>query len=144
MTTTQSPSQYDTQASDFLARFSLSLSITLSDSQASPPWAGKNEEHGARYNVRISRTGVAKGICFPFWSSIGDAHNGEQPSSYDVLACISSDCNDVGSFDDFAADFGLNADSRTNLATYRRCKAFSVKLRAFFSSEEIEALQEIT
>lgn len=143
MTTTQSPSQYDTQASDFLARFGLSLSIKLSDSQASPPWCSENHEHGNLYTVRISRAGVAKGICFPFWDSINAAQKSENPSSYDVLACISSDCNAVGSFEDFAADFGLNADSLTDLSTYRRCKAFSVKLRSFFSVKEIESLQEI-
>jgi hypothetical protein len=57
MTTTQALSQYDTQASDFLARFGLSLSMKLSDSQASPPWGGENQEHGNRYNGRISRIG---------------------------------------------------------------------------------------
>jgi hypothetical protein len=86
----------------------------------------------------------AKRITFDFWGSISDAEKGiKTVSAYDVLACISSDANCADNFKDFCSDFGYDQDSIKGLQTFRRCSLFAKRLKAFFTSNEIEQLQEI-
>lgn len=65
------------------------------------------------------------------------------PHAYDVLACIASDAHTPASFKDWCSEMGGDPDSLKELQTYRRCAAFSRRLKAFFTPAELEQLSEI-
>jgi hypothetical protein len=65
------------------------------------------------------------------------------PSAYDVLACISGDTYTPDTFADFCGEFGYETDSIKALQTFRRCSTFAKRLRAFFTTAELEQLAEI-
>lgn len=159
---------YENQAQDFLDKFGIRFRATLSDSKL-PPWSGDPETHVGggkvspmdvekpRHHYRITMSKhvripsvrvpylpmLPKRITFDYWGSIRDAEEDRHPTPYDVLACISSDMHCAESFQDFCSEFGESEDSIKALQTFRRCSAFSKRLKAFFSQEEIEALEEI-
>lgn len=142
--------EYNIAAEQFLLKHGIKLRITLSDSKPAP-W----DTAGHHYRVTMSKAGFYKyppnsGWCkdprrlvFDFWGSAADMRAGKAPSAYDVLACISGDTHCPETFKDFCADFGESEDIIKALQTFKRCLSFSKRLRAFFTAEEIEALQEI-
>jgi hypothetical protein len=137
---------YDQQAADFLARHGLKMRITLSDSKT-PPWDNKGN-HGHHYRVTISRHQkdgeyTYGWINFDFWGSTVDAELGEDPKMYDVLSCISGDAYTPETFEDFCAEYGYEEDSIKALQQFRRCDRFAKRLRAFFTTQELEDLSEI-
>lgn len=139
---------YNKQAQDFLDKYGIKFRATLSDSKT-PQWAG-GDKHGHHYRVTLSKgkrgQGVKFGqhITFDFWGSIADAEAGKtEVQPYDVLACISGDVCCADTFDDFCAEYGESEDSIKALQTFRRVSAFSKRLRAFFTEEEIQDLSEI-
>lgn len=71
--------------------------------------------------------------------AVADSH----PSPYDILACLSGDVHCPETFKDFCGEFGYEQDSIKALQTFKRASSFSKRLRAFFTADEIEALQEI-
>jgi hypothetical protein len=119
--------------------------------------------HGDKWQITISR-GSSK-LSFEFWSSIADraarmgyaAQNmygkgwekfkrpdrDRKPTAYDVLSRISNDANTPAEFDDFCAEFGYDTDSRKVEDMHKRCVTFALKLRQFFTAEELSELQEI-
>jgi len=131
-----SQSEYDKQASEFLKRNALKMRITLSDSKPAN-W----EPSGHHYRVTLS--GAHRRMTFDFWGSAHDAETGEDPSPYDVLACISSDAYCPDTFQDFCEEYGYEEDSIKALQTFQRCERFSKRLNEFFTREEIEDLAEI-
>ncbi len=139
-------SEYDQQANDFLARFGISLAITRKDPFGpgpAPAWAEEGQPRGIAYNVCIAKEGRAA-VCFDFWGSKNDMDRGEDPTAYDVLACISRDIHCPESFEEFCADYGFDEDSRKAYATWERCRDFGIELRAFFpDGPERGALCEI-
>lgn len=152
MTTT---STYEQQAEDFLKKFSIRFRATLSDSKVAA-WA-KDGKHGHHYRVTLSKaaSGVrchvsgkmqnpGERITFDFWASIADAEKGiKTVTPYAVLAAISGDAYCPEDFEDFCGEYGFESDSIKALQTFRRCAAFGRRLRAFFTEEELQALQEI-
>lgn len=64
-----------------------------------------------------------------------------KPTSYDVLACITK--SDPGKFSDFCGDFGYDEDSRNAYKTYEAVRDEWLDVQSFFTSEELEELQEI-
>ncbi len=154
---------YNKQANDFLTEHHLTLDTAFKGDKC-PPWRkGKptsrdacpecGSVHGDLYRVTIRRpTHDAvwsngepgpRSLSFNFWGSYADQQDGNRPSAYDVLACISSEVYCPESFGLFCSDFGYDQDSRQAEATFKRCAAFAVKLGAFFSESELEALAEI-
>lgn len=133
----QPPSQYDIQAEQFLLKHGIKLRITLSDSKPAP-W----DTAGHHYRVTLSKKSGGR-VTFDFWGSVADMRAGKAPSEYGVLACLSSDVNIPETFEDFCSDLGYEQDSIKALQTFKRCLSFSKRLRAFFTTDEIEALQEI-
>lgn len=140
---------YDIQAEKFLADNGLKLRITLSDSKEAP-W----EVAGHHYRVTLSRNAPQwrggpqdnfqpKRVVFDFWGSHRDMQTGEEPSAYDVLACIGSDIHTPETFEEFCADYGYESDSIKALQTFRRADRFAKRLRAFFTDSEVKQLSEI-
>ena len=132
---------YDKQASDFLAKYGMVCMTCRDENQSAPDWAEKNENYGVKCCVTLEAKD--RKVVFPFWGCVADKQTGKLPSLYSILACISGDCNCPETFDDFCSEYGYDTDSRRAYATWERCLAFSKELRAFFTEEEIEALQEI-
>lgn len=144
MTTTD----YNARAQDFLDRFGIKFRATLSDSKF-PPWDDKYDRERHHYRVTLSRPPLGRiqphsRLTFDFWASVADAAKGiKTVTPYDVLACISSDIHCADTFKDFCAEFGESEDSIKALQTWRRCHAFSKRLKAFFTAEEIKELGAI-
>ena len=140
--------EYTQSAESFLEAHAIKFRATLSNSKVAP-WSGSDKVGDDRnhYRVTLSKGGrgalFSKRLTFDFWGSINDWREGKAPTSYDVLACISSDVNIPESFKDYCAEFGESIDSIKALQTYRRCSAFARRLRAFFTEAEILALAEI-
>ena len=139
-------STYDQQANDFLARFGISLAITRKDPFGpgpAPAWAEDGSPRGIAYNVCIAKEGRAA-VSFDYWGSKNDMDKGNEPTAYDVLACLSGDIYCAETFGEFCSDYGYDEDSRKAFATWERCAEFGRELRAFFpEGEEREALCEI-
>lgn len=145
---------YQQQADTFLQKHGIKFRATLSDSKA-PQW-GDDGKHGHHYRVTLSKAGFykypprsgwtkcPKRIVFDFWASIADMEAGKTSvSAYDVLSCISGDAYTPETFEYFCGEFGYEQDSIKALQTFRRCSAFAKRLRAFFTEQELQDLQEI-
>ena len=139
---------YDKQATDFLEKYKIRFSAKPG-TNAAPPWAEPGKAHGKQWRIRLSgQTPMEKSlqvglraVTFPFWNSI--AAGSEEPSAYDVLACISGDVNCPDTFKDFCSEYGYDEDSRKAEQTFKRCRALAVKLQEFFTEQEQTDLQEI-
>lgn len=64
-----------------------------------------------------------------------------KPSAYSVLACLDQLYADT--FEEFCDEFGYDTDSRTAERTYSAMQEQDRRLRRLFTTEELEALQEI-
>lgn len=66
------------------------------------------------------------------------------PSIVDVLWSLSSDAGvlNAGGFDDWAADYDYDTDSRQAEATYRACLEIALKLRAALGHDGMTALAD--
>ncbi len=147
---------YEIEATQLLKAHGLTMTATFAG-WAPPPWADDNNgKHGARFGIVFEQDG--QDLYFDFWNSQHDSHEqrggerakgerlprgGKQPTAYDVLACLSGDFHQETSFSDFCSDFGLDTDSRSAHATWVRCLEHSERLVAFFTPEQIEAIQEV-
>lgn len=140
--------EYDQQAADFLTRYGITCEIRRADPHGkghAPAWDGP---HGNQYKITLQRhrDGEPSGapLEFDFWGGVNDAEKGEDPSAYDVLACVSGDINCPETFADFCGEYGYDEDSRKAFATFERCRDFGAQLRDFFQdSDERESLAEI-
>jgi hypothetical protein len=120
--------------------------------------------HGKHYRCTIS--GKDRGhVAYDFWNSYADEeHNyfrthdkpqdnsftdrmrrskqpARTPTAYDLLACIEK--NEPGTFKDFCDNFGYSDDSMRAFDVYRVVQEEYSKTRRFFTSSELEELQEI-
>ena len=84
----------------------------------------KNRLHTYRFNFgqSITNTGIA-------------------PRPYDVLACLQK--YEVGTFENFCADFGYDTDSRSAYKTYKAVMKEWKNVELLFTPEHLEQLQEI-
>lgn len=66
-----------------------------------------------------------------------------EPNPVDVLYSLvmDSDVLDTGGFEDWAANFGYDTDSRQAESIYRACLELALKMRAAFGSDGMAALQ---
>jgi len=128
--------EYEAQAERFLKRFNLSIKTAFKGDKC-PPWDDERHIHGDRYRVTVKRAN-RKSISFDFWNSWQAAHEGKAPTSYGILACISSDASSPTDPDEVAGEFGEMKPSQAI-----RIAKFAQNLQAFFSEEELEELGEI-
>lgn len=86
-------------------------------------------------------TFIRNGIEFSALFGQSIASTGEQPTAYDILACLTK-C-DPGTFYDFCSDFGYDSDSRAAEKIYKAvCKEWE-NVQKIWSSDEIDQLAEI-
>lgn len=168
MATTRVMSEYDRQASEFLARHNLTFRATVypDDMQTPPEWSSDHKPVatkagkfacGLRYRIVIGRKGNPQELAFDYWDSINNraelanlrtraVHFGGErfkPTAYGVLACISSDQHCPDMFKEFCLDYGYDQDSMKAHALWQRCREFAKQLREFFTAEELTELAEI-
>jgi hypothetical protein len=92
-----------------------------------------------RYIFKLKLSKGGKQYTFRFGQSI--AKGGEEPTLYDVLACLQK--YDVGTFEDFCNMFGYDEDSRSAERIYKAvCREYAAMQR-LFTDEELEILAEI-
>ena len=131
-------SEYEKKANDFLTANGIKFRATFKDAKC-PPYCDGKHIHGERYRVTLHRPGQPGRLSFDFWNSQHDMEAGEQPTAYDVLACISSDLNCPESFKEFCGEYGYEEDSRKAYATFKRCASFAKRLNAFFTDDKERA-----
>ena len=109
-------------------------------------WKFGDYRSGVDYGKEIKKNGVGTGkfqISIPFGSfkEWKENKNFSQPSSYDVLACLTK--YDPGSFEDFCADYGYDTDSRKAEKVYSGVINEWHNVSMLFNDAEIEKLAEI-
>jgi hypothetical protein len=128
--------EYEKQAQEFLTKYNLTLKAAFKGDKR-PPWDDNKHIHGDRYRVTIKRQD-RKSISFDFWNSFNDSQNSKRPTSYDVLACISSDAYMPTTPDEVVEELGDMKPSQA-IATAKLAK----KLQSFFTESELTDLAEI-
>jgi hypothetical protein len=104
------------------------------------------------YRVTFSRpdlrneTGIVRDggrFSLQFGQSIKESTGGggNPPTEYDVLTCLTK--YDPETFENFCSEFGYDEDSRKAEKTYKAVVKEWEKVSRFFTSEELEILQEI-
>lgn len=92
------------------------------------------------YTIRLQRG--KKSYSFTFGQSMASSEIGEEPTAYDVLACLTK--YDPGTFENFCSDYGYDTYSRKAEKTYKAvCKEYQNVCR-LFSESELEQLAEIS
>jgi len=84
----------------------------------------------------ISRKGFKGKLVTPF--KMGSGHNGKAPELAEVLDCLASDIAGVENnpkFEDFAAEYGYEVDSRAEEKIFKACVRQRDKLKAFIGDE---------
>lgn len=90
------------------------------------------------YNITLKR-GQRK-YTFKFGQSI--AKNSNEPTLYDVLACLQK--YEVGTFENFCDEFGYDLDSISAKKTYKAVSKEYNKMCSLFNNDELELLQLIS
>lgn len=128
--------------------------------------------HGFKYRATFSRDNKVFEI--DYWSSLNDTYRdsvksylndshgqafdkwfeqklkfltikAKKPTAYDILACISGDIGVYEeTFEEWASNFGYDADSRKAEQSYNAVCDQSRKMVRFFTSKELEELREIS
>jgi len=131
-------SEYDLQAKAFLERYGVKFTATFTHYGAH-----FDGETACRDNFRCRFSRGKKRLVIDFGQSLNDSDGGggNPPRAYDVLACIGK--NDPGLFEEFCREFGYETDSRRAEKTYKAVVKEWKNVSAFFTAEELEALQEI-
>lgn len=130
--------EYEKQANDFLAETETKLEVKESAIQSEPLWVNKGEKYGIKYDVKLEN---AKGqYVFNFWGSIHNKEQSNEPTAYDVIACLTT--NEVGTVWNFINEFGYEANEKTQ-KIYQAVKAEYKGLKRIFTDEDFEKLAEI-
>lgn len=99
--------EYERQAKDFLKKTGAKITISYKD--YAPYFEGEKEYRNI-YRIRIDRNG--KSWSFNFGDSIASTNNGDRPTAYDVLACITKYEPLEADVWDFAKEYGYFIDSK--------------------------------
>lgn len=139
-------SEYEKQAEQFLSRYGIKFTATFKGDKC-PLWDNDKHIHGDRYLITFARISKDKHpvlksrFNLSFWNSLSDKEQGKEPTPYDVLASITK--YDPGTFSDFCGEYGYDEDSRKGYATYKAVVKEWQKVKGFFSSMELHALEQI-
>lgn len=100
-----------------------------------------DEDIGQRdiYKITLKRKGIGQ-YTFTFGTSLQATWDSEEPSCYDVLACIEK--YDPESFEYFCDNYGYDTDSRKAEKIYKECLKQYKNVHRLFS-DVMEQLREI-
>lgn len=132
----------------------------------SPPGCGRcGRIHGYGYVVTIARGELRRGygeplattgaaLTFDYWQSAADSYperygkaraafkRTKRPTAYDVLACLSGD-HQYTDPDEVIAEFGIESLGKRPIERAQAIAAHARRVAAFFTAEELAALDEI-
>jgi hypothetical protein len=131
-------SEYEKQANDFLKRHGIKFKFTYID--FATYFEGDREQRNI-YRLALTRKDSRIRYSTRFGASIHMTQNRIDPTSYDLLTCITK--NDPGSFEDFCSEYGYDTDSRSAMRTYHKVKRDWMKVEKFFSQDELNELDKI-
>lgn len=130
---------YEHNANVVLARMNVSFSFKLMEPKC-PIWRdSKEHSQGNHYLVTFSRN--KKRINFHYHGSTNDKRLGKNPTTYDVIACLTK--YDPINFRIFCSTFGYDDDSIKANEIYKGVVAEWKKVSKFFSQDELDELREI-
>jgi len=135
-------SEYEIEANQFMK--DIGARMEFSYKGHGPHFTGEKESR-ARWDVEITHPGLRSAINLTFGNSIADSYAEhkevvKKPSAYDILACLTK--SDPGTYSDFLGCFGYEEDANSRII-YEKVREEWEQVEEFFSSEEIERLQEI-
>ncbi len=93
----------------------------------------------SHWKVTLRRNGHRMTIYF----SQGPAIERE-PSVYDILECIQSDCSYDGGFEEWASDCGYDTDSRKAERIFKACQRERAKMIQFLGADLFAEFAEVT
>lgn len=128
--------EYDKQAEDFLKKTGTTFNVLTYCGRK--PMPNNGNDMMDKWVVEFVRGNNE--WYFDFYMGLGN--NGAKPKAYDVLACLTK--YDVGSFEDFCADFGYDAydeDGRSKKIYKAVCNEYKEVQRMF--GDVLEELSEI-
>ena len=132
-------SEYTDQADNFLVKHNLKLRAVFLERDLF--FSGDKEERDI-YTLTLVRTvKPGKRFSVKFGQSIRGSENGDIPTAYELLACLTK--SDPGDFQNFCDDFGYDLDSRQAEKTFKSVKREWLKVSRFFSPTEIDELLEV-
>lgn len=137
-------SEYQQEALDFLRDSGTEMKIKFIEVVNGFPNDPKDTHPRNKYMVTMTRG--SKGFSTPFYDSISNYEKDEEPTEYDVLACLEK-YEVADSIEDFAAEFGYDIDEPEDRMRVRKiwqgCRTQYEKLVEFFGDEWMPRLQEI-
>jgi hypothetical protein len=126
---------YVEQAQAFLEKTKTKMTV---DFYGHEKYFDDDKEARNVYRVTLKRHGRV--YAFKFGQSIRATESGEEPTAYDVLACLTK--SDPGTFEDFCGEYGYDTDSRKAGKMYKAVvKEWQSVDRLF--SDCLDALAEI-
>lgn len=129
-------SKYNEQAQEFLKKTNTKCSINYI---GYGPHFDDDKESRNIYRVTLRRAN--RSFSFKFGDSIANSAKGDEPTEYDVLACLQK--YDVGTFENFCGGFGYDVDSRKALKTYNAVVREFKGVCRIWNEAEREQLAEI-
>lgn len=136
--------EYEKQAVDFLKNSGATMKIEYVGTVDGFPFDDKDTLPHRKYRVTIERDGET--YEFPFYGSYRDWQKEEDPSEYDVLACLQK--YDVGDMADFVDEFGYEIKDRKSFLRvekiWQNCKAEYKALLRVFGYDWFGELREIS
>lgn len=132
------PSEFDTQANNFVSKYHIGIRITLSNTRNA-----KWNPSGNHYVITVSKSGQ-KSLRFDFWGSVNDRQLGNDPSEYDILTCLNMDQSCPDTFYEFCSEYGYDNKLIESKRLFDRCLKFSKKINNFFTKRELKDLSEIS
>lgn len=128
---------YIEQAEQFLR--DTKTKLTIKENGTKEVWGNE------RYAYKITLKNPKGRYTFDFYGSITGFKSGkelENLSSYDVLACLYSDYNDM-TLEEFCNEFCYNTDSIEHNKIYKNCVKQAKGLKRIFTIDQLDLLAEI-
>lgn len=130
--------RYEKQANEFLE--SNGLQLTIGKGEISKKWGF------TRYAYKCKLYNGRKEYSFTFYDSVRHFIYDEEPSIYDILACLNG--YEVGTFEEFCEDYGYfpiedSESYKEAQETYKACKQECEGLKRILTPEQLNELQLI-
>ena len=141
MEKTATKTDYQAQPNEFLAKTKTTMRVKYLRN-------GKHfaEDKDSRDIYRITFSRGELGVNFKEWSfnfgqSIANSGRKQEPTAYDVLACLTK--QGFSDFEDFCEAFGYDIDSKRAEKTYKAVQKEFDGVCSIWNDAEIEQMQEI-
>lgn len=125
---------YQKQANEFAAKHGIELFINSSEYKKH-----FSEDTQERYVFNCTLKCNGKRFTFNFGQSI--QAGGEEPTTYDILACMQK--YEVGTFDNFCGNYGYHNDSIKAHKVYKAVAREYKNMLRVFGADILEQMQEI-